>query len=476
MKSGPFRHLPGVGLLLVLLFWGCPSFSQEETSSSAFFPGKDSTVLVFAPHCDDETIACGGLFNVLAAEGDEPIVIMMTNGDAYTFSAEREYNKFTLTPTQYIRFAYERQLESISAMETLGLPADSIFFLGYPDRGLEKMWEKYWSEKNLYTSPYTRAKHSPYTNSYVMNAPYCGAGALKTIEKILIEVKPSHVILPDPMDWHPDHRAVFDLVTLALRDLSAKKETFAERVIVLTYLVHFGKWPKTRALRMEQPLEAPGLSDERARGWISYPLDFGVRQKKYEAMLKYESQLKTARGHLFSFVRANELFRHFRPAEVTRVAPGKIVVDGLDDEWENAAGLPVHFVGKMPFSALEKRADVTSIDICADEKSLYLRLSTRRTPSSSVVYRLILHAVYGDERPPALFLLNLRPPGRISGDLGIPAVSFRAKKVLELSIPLEALGRPAALSLRFKYSSYRLPEVTSQSVLFVFPQGKEITE
>lgn len=476
MKSGPFRHLLAVGLFLGLWLWSCPSFGQETTPSSAFFPGKDSTVLVFAPHCDDETIACGGLFNVLAAEGDEPIVIMMTNGDGYTFSAEREFNKFALTPTQYIRFAYRRQLESISAMETLGLPADSIFFLGYPDRGLEKMWEKYWSEKHLYTSPYTRAKYSPYANSYVKNASYCGSGALNTVEKILREVKPSHVILPDPMDWHPDHRAVFDLATLALRDLSAKKESFAERVIVLTYLVHFGKWPKMRALRMEQPLAAPVLSDERAQGWLSYPLDFGVRQKKYEAMLKYESQLKTARGYLFSFVRANELFRPFRPAEVPRVAPGMILVDGLDDEWKNVAALPVHFVGEAPFSALEKRADVTSIAVCADEEALYLRLTTRRRPSSSVVYRLILHAVYGDERPPALFLVNLRPPGRVRGNLAIPADSFMAKKVLELRIPLEALGRPAALSLRFKCSSFRLPEETSQTILFVLPQGNELKE
>jgi LmbE family N-acetylglucosaminyl deacetylase len=476
LKYALFRHCRAAALIfLLLLLWGRPSSGQEAAQPSPLLPGKESAAIVFAPHCDDETIACGGLFNSLAAGGGEPIVVMMTNGDGYTFAAEKDLRRFKLSPAQYVRFAYERQLESIAAMGKLGLPADSIFFLGYPDRGLEKLWSGFWSENRLYRSPYTHAYNAPYSNSYVKNAPYCGSGALRTVENILLEFKPTHVIVPDPRDWHSDHRASFDLVALALSDLKAKNEPFAGRMVVLTYLVHFGNWPKPRGLRMDKPLAPPYFPGDKAAEWLNYPLDFGERQNKYEAILNYESQLKADRSYLFSFIRANELFRPWTWEEAPGIDAGSVVVDGNGAEWNKNTVFMLQLITGLPFSSLGKRTEAVPVGICSDEEALYIMLPRIRKPSSTVI-NLVLHAVYRDERPPALFLLKLKAPGRVGGSLTLPAGSFRTGKVSELRVPLAALGNPAAVSLSFRNSSFPLPEASSQTIIFFLPRGNGAAE
>jgi LmbE family N-acetylglucosaminyl deacetylase len=81
--------------------------------------------LVVAPHPDDESLGCGGLIAEACAQGEPPIVAVLTDGTG-SHPNSRAY------PSQRLRDI--REAEARSAVACLGLPDDRIFFLRNPDR------------------------------------------------------------------------------------------------------------------------------------------------------------------------------------------------------------------------------------------------------------------------------------------------------------------------------------------------------
>ncbi|MCL1873994.1 MAG: PIG-L family deacetylase, partial [Clostridiales bacterium] len=112
---------------------------------------ENTRLLVFAPHCDDETIGSAFLIQeVLAARGTVKIVLF-TNGEAFTYDSENTANN-NLEAKDYISLGYKRQEETKAAMSLLGAKEEDIIFLGYPDGSLKRLWQNNWNEDNPYTS------------------------------------------------------------------------------------------------------------------------------------------------------------------------------------------------------------------------------------------------------------------------------------------------------------------------------------
>jgi len=88
---------------------------------------KGKTVLVFTPHPDDDTFACGGLMKILAENGNKVVVVLYTNGNK---------GSKDLTMTRE-RMAQIRRAEEEKACEILGIPKKQIVWLGYEDGDLE---------------------------------------------------------------------------------------------------------------------------------------------------------------------------------------------------------------------------------------------------------------------------------------------------------------------------------------------------
>ncbi|MBV1823987.1 PIG-L deacetylase family protein [Komagataeibacter oboediens] len=88
---------------------------------SAIAPG---TVMVLAPHPDDESLGCGGLIAACCAAGMPPVVVIMTDGAA-SHPNSRQW------PAPRLRA--KRQQEARNAVACLGLPPDRLVFLGLPD-------------------------------------------------------------------------------------------------------------------------------------------------------------------------------------------------------------------------------------------------------------------------------------------------------------------------------------------------------
>ncbi|MER7673493.1 PIG-L deacetylase family protein [Kitasatospora sp. NPDC096128] len=92
---------------------------------------SEGTALVFAPHPDDEVIACGGTIARLVAGGTRVHVVFATDG-AMSHSAVLGIHTDP-TPAELREI---RRREARAAARTLGLPEDAVRFLDFPDTRL----------------------------------------------------------------------------------------------------------------------------------------------------------------------------------------------------------------------------------------------------------------------------------------------------------------------------------------------------
>lgn len=80
--------------------------------------------LILAPHPDDESLGCGGLIAEACAQGEPPVVAVLTDG-AGSHPRSRAYPPARLRAT--------REAETLAAVACLGLPRGRVVFLRMPD-------------------------------------------------------------------------------------------------------------------------------------------------------------------------------------------------------------------------------------------------------------------------------------------------------------------------------------------------------
>ena len=92
-------------------------------------------VLIMAPHNDDEVLGSAGLIQESLRQGAQVKVVLATNGDGYRLGTMEDLRRLRLRHNDYIRMGDMRQQESLNALKLLGVSAEQVIFLGYPDRG-----------------------------------------------------------------------------------------------------------------------------------------------------------------------------------------------------------------------------------------------------------------------------------------------------------------------------------------------------
>lgn len=266
----------------------------------AIIPSKGETVLIFAPHSDDEVLGPGGFIAKSIQNGTRLLVVLITNGDGQTFSTRAELRKIYPKPENYIESGYTRQDESKKALKILGVSEENIIFLGYPDHGLEKLLTKNWQIP--YKSPFTKQSYSPYKNSYRKEVKYTGENLEDDIVSILEKYSPDVVIAPHPLDIHPDHSAASIFVQKGIARLNKKPELYF-------YLIHFKNFPNPKGLHKDRLLTPPIKLVSLKDGWLKVSLDGNTLLLKEKAILEYKSQFKNPflKELMESFLRQNEL-------------------------------------------------------------------------------------------------------------------------------------------------------------------------
>jgi len=128
------------------------------------------SILVIAPHPDDEVLGCGGTISKYAKDGNEINLCICTKAYAPDWSEE---------------FLENRPKEIEKATKILGIK--KTFFLDFPTVKLDTIPQKELNE---------------------------------SIAKVIDKVKPDIVYTPHEGDLNKDHRIVFDASLVALRPLT----------------------------------------------------------------------------------------------------------------------------------------------------------------------------------------------------------------------------------------------------------------
>jgi LmbE family N-acetylglucosaminyl deacetylase len=154
-------------------------------------------MIVFAPHPDDETLACGGTIVKKIKEGFDVYVVVMTDG--------RHSHDVTLGLAEPSpeRIAEIRATEFREATRVLGVNPSNLILLGFEDGKLREHM----------------------------------SDARERTVRILHEVRPVEIYMPYRDDANEDHRTTYEIITGSVREAYLRSKMYE-------YSVWNGKIPR----------------------------------------------------------------------------------------------------------------------------------------------------------------------------------------------------------------------------------------
>jgi len=397
-------------------------------------------LLILAPHCDDETLASAGLILAAQRAGIQVRVVIATNGDGYFFATMQDFRKVYPSHADFIRFGEIRQQESLAALAKLGVRADQVNFLSYPDRGSPALWNTNWSHDNLYRSPYSGDTRSPYPLTYNPESVYAGADLLADLSSILSSYRPDLVVYPNPDDVHPDHWGLNVFTRLALTQLHHEDPSYDP--VGLTYLVHRPDFPEIRGYLPAASLIPPDMLFALDPHWYRLDMVPADVTLKGQAVQAYSSQLPLLHSLMESFVRANETFDVVATPDLSIATQG----NPLDPaSWRDASGGPIPPVQLDPAGdfftrSVIKAGDLTAVYAVRDaDNNLWVCAQVVEETVPEITYDIRLKAMT-DSGNGIISLLFTSGRAR-TGSLA----AKRSGRYACVSVPLAQLGAPWAV-------------------------------
>ena len=307
--------------LIALLL--CSSFPAHAAPPRPLEVGRGERLLVIAPHPDDETIAAGGLIQRVRALGGEVRIVLVTAGDGFIEAVAHETGSPQPRPAAFVAYGELRLREARAVVRALAPDHVRLEILGFPDGGLDGLLEAHWWRSQPERSRFTGATDPPYAQALEPDVPYDGDDLRRELERIIAETRPTIVVLPDPLDRHPDHRASGLFTLLAVRDWAEKRPKH-DWPQLLAYLVHWPGWPPgwDAALPIchpDQGLDLPKTFKRHGRR-VVLPLTAAEAATKQAAMQRYVTQQEAMGSVLAGFVRCTEPFTELDVKETERVA------------------------------------------------------------------------------------------------------------------------------------------------------------
>lgn len=145
-----------------------------------------ASVVVIAPHPDDETLASGGLLQRAQATGAAVTVVLLTDGDNNPWPQRWLERRLRIGADARAAWGRRRRAEVVDAITRLGLSASCLHAMGWHDLGLT-------------------ARIADQL-----------AASLAALRGVLLPLRPSLIVAPVLDDRHPDHSAARVLIELAL--------------------------------------------------------------------------------------------------------------------------------------------------------------------------------------------------------------------------------------------------------------------
>ncbi len=403
-------------------------------------PYRGERLLVVAPHCDDETLGCGGLMQQTLKDGGDVEVVFLTNGDAFRTAVECMTHRVNVTPADYIKFADLRQRESTRVLEYLGVRPSRILFLGYPDQGSMNIWHSHWLSSSPFMSPYTRCSASPYAVCFHSGAPYSGESIVTDLQKVIEQYRPTLITVTHPSDDHVDHvgAEAFTHTALDLLRLSPDDASWARRIKLQYYLVHHGDWPIPQGIYTKLPLTPPRPLAYLDTHWNELQLTHGQVLKKLHAINMYHSQTAMMGRFLDSFARSTEIFGTLDTQVVTNVT-GSLKPNA--PAWNMLSPVLLNPQRDGIMRALNGAANISSVYMARNSTSLVIMVKYRDSISAHYRYFVTVRpfGLHGESSMSAINLLYT--PGTTHDASGV--VFQRSGQSLVIRIPWSLIVRHA---------------------------------
>jgi LmbE family N-acetylglucosaminyl deacetylase len=238
--------------LLAIVIAGLALALSPQTASA-----QGKTIVILAPHPDDEALCCSGIISAAKARGDTVKVVIVTNGDDYTSPASQA-------------LGYVRESETVSELDLLGLNESDLIFLGYGDQNLMNLYQSP-NPASVFTSLAGQTQtyadrglgHVDYhTLLNGVPGPYNRQTILGDYKAFIQNLQPDEIYTVSLVDKHPDHSATYSFLAEALIDLQkqglAKMPRVHETIIHEPYMYYNSSddWPMP-VFTPSQPFSVP---------------------------------------------------------------------------------------------------------------------------------------------------------------------------------------------------------------------------
>ncbi len=301
--------LPFATVAMILLLAGCrtvaslvPAAAPPAAAAGPVALRDGDRILVLAPHPDDEVLGAGGVLREAVSRGLPVRVVFLTHGDSNEWSFLAYRKRPVLMPGGALAMGALRQREAVAASAALGVPAQDLTFLGYPDYGTLDIWRSHWGTRPPDRGRITRARAVPYPTAFRPGAPFKGEEILSDLETILREFRPTRIFVSHPADHHPDHAALYLFTCVALWDLQGEVTA-----TVHPFLVHYPGWPSGKGFRPGEELSPPDRLLA-SFNWQTRELAPEEVAAKRLALAAHRTQYGYSASRLLPFVRSNEIY------------------------------------------------------------------------------------------------------------------------------------------------------------------------
>jgi LmbE family N-acetylglucosaminyl deacetylase len=226
--------------------------SEDPAKVWTHWQGEKEVWLFISPHDDD--IVCGAGLTFLAAVQNQIEVhaAVISNGRMGYCS-----------PEQRQTIAQIRKEETQNSFVHLGLPKGKLYQFDYDDGNLfQEMGRRF-------------AKNSTGSQTAASQEIAGGIGLQNTLTWLLRKVRPTRVFLPNRLDLHPDHKAVY------------------HETVISVFHAQGGIWPE-----LGQSIEIPLLyeyatySDFITEPTLRVCVPDAIAERRLEAIALYKSQLQ----------------------------------------------------------------------------------------------------------------------------------------------------------------------------------------
>jgi LmbE family N-acetylglucosaminyl deacetylase len=276
------------------------------------------SIIIFAPHPDDEVIGCAGIIQQALARGAQVKVVDITSGDGFDAAAAGVTHKpiNQVGPDDFLALSRLRQTQSRDAIQILGGTPEDLIVLGYPDGDLGNLYQSKDDQviRQQFTKKdetYALIQKDYHTVMHGKPAPYKRSSVLGDLVELLNTLKPAEIYVTDETDGHIDHRAAFWFVRDAAKQAGYKGALY-------TYLVHgLPAWPFPSGVTPNQPFESRKVNGEVAPRGLPWPPPRRVPLIPEQAQRKLKSiqahnipvvGMPEHQSEMESFVKSEEVF------------------------------------------------------------------------------------------------------------------------------------------------------------------------